>query len=247
MQSKFTPALVLALFSVLFLSSTLFAQQKKILVFARTAGFHHNSIEVALPVMQKLGHENGFAVDTTRNPAVFTTASLKQYAAVVFLNTTGDVLNDTQQTAFEKYIKAGGGFVGVHAATDTEYGWPWYGKLVGAYFVKHPEQQVADLLVKDRKSIATAHLPAKWSRKDEWYNFKDINPDLKILIMLDEKSYQGGSNGDFHPIAWYHDFEGGRAFYTGLGHVDESYTDPLFLQHLLGGIEYAMGRKLMQP
>nr|WP_236634453.1 ThuA domain-containing protein [Pedobacter antarcticus] len=163
----------------------------------------------------------------------------------MFLNTTGDVLNDVQQQAFEQYIKAGGGYVGVHAATDTEYEWPWYGKLVGAYFVKHPEQQVASLVVKDRKSAATAHLPATWSRKDEWYNFKNINPDIKVLIELDEKSYKGGSNGAFHPIAWYHDYDGGRAFYTGLGHVDESYTDPLFLKHLLGGIQYAMGQKPM--
>lgn len=245
MKRNIIPVVLICLLTLLSFSGTVNAQSRKILVFAKTAGFHHESIAVGLPALQKMGAEHGFGVDTTRNSAVFTPENLKKYAAVVFLNTTGDVLDDVQQKAFEQYIKAGGGYVGVHAATDTEYEWPWYGKLVGAYFVKHPEQQVATLLVKDRKSIATAHLPATWSRKDEWYNFKDINPDLKVLIELDEKSYKGGSNGTFHPIAWYHDYDGGRAFYTGLGHVDESYTDPLFLKHLLGGIQYAMGQKPM--
>lgn len=171
--------------------------------------------------------------------------NLKQYAAVVFLNTTGDVLNPQQEKAFEAYIKSGGGFVGVHAATDTEFDWPWYGKLVGAYFVKHPAQQFADLKVINAKTIATAHLPETWNRKDEWYNFKDISPDINILLNIDENSYKGGSNGANHPMAWYHDFEGGRAFYTGLGHTAESYTDPLFLQHLWAGMQYAMGIKKM--
>jgi type 1 glutamine amidotransferase len=222
------------------------AQQKKILVFAKTAGFHHQSIAVGIPALQKLGSENKFEVDTTRDAGLFTAANLKQYAAVVFLNTTGDVLDNEQQTAFEQYIHAGGGYVGVHAASDTEYDWPWYGKLVGAYFIKHPEQQVATLQVTDRKSIATKHLPETWTRKDEWYNFKDIQPDIKVLIKIDESSYKGGSNGDNHPMAWYHDYDGGRAFYTGLGHVDASYTDPLFLKHLLGGLQYAMGTKRME-
>jgi len=224
-------------------SITVSAKNYKILVFAKTAGFHHESIRAGLPAIQKLGIENNFAVDTTTNSALFTAVNLKQYAAVVFLNTTGDVLNDQQQTAFEQYIRGGGGFVGVHAASDTEYGWPWYGRLVGAYFVNHPKQQVATLNVTDRKSIATRHLPEKWTRKDEWYNFKDIQPDLKVLVTLDEHTYTGGINGDAHPMAWYRDFEGGRSFYTGLGHVDDSYTDPLFLKHLLGGIQYAMRQK----
>jgi type 1 glutamine amidotransferase len=136
--------------------------------------------------------------------------------------------------------------VGVHAATDTEFDWPWFGKLVGAYFVKHPAQQVAELNVINRKTISTAHLPEIWKRKDEWYNFKDISIDLNVLININENSYNGGSNGANHPMAWYHDFEGGRSFYTGLGHTEESYTDPLFLQHLLGGIQYAMGLKRME-
>jgi len=235
---------VLLLVSII--TSSAVAQNKKILVFSKTAGFYHQSIPAGIVALQKLGAENKFLVDTTKDAAVFTAASLKQYAAVVFLSTTGDVLNDEQQKAFEQYIKAGGGFVGIHAATDTEYGWPWYGKLVGAYFLKHPEQQIATLQIVDRKSVATRHLPATWARKDEWYNFKEIQPDLHVLIKLDESTYKGGSNGTDHPMAWYHDYDGGRAFYTGLGHVDGSYTDPLFLKHLLGGLQYAMGIKRMK-
>ena len=232
---------LIAIALVIFFSNPASAKKKRILVFSKTAGFHHSSIDEGIAAVQKLGMENKFDVDTTKDSGKFTVENLKQYAAVVFLNTTGDVFNEAQQNAFEQYIKKGGGFVGVHAATDTEYEWPWYGKLVGAYFISHPEQQMASLNVINQNTIATSHLPKVWNRKDEWYNFKNINPDLKVLITIDETTYNGGKNGDPHPMAWYHDFDGGRSFYTELGHVEESYTDPLYLKHLLGGINYAMG------
>lgn len=235
----------LFLFLALCSSNPLYAQQYRILVFAKTVGFHHQSISTGLPALQQLGKENKIAVDTTTESMQFTPANLTRYAAVVFLNTTGDVLNDEQQRAFEQYIKGGGGYVGIHAATDTEYDWPWYGKLAGGYFANHPEQQDAKLRIVNRNTIATRHLPATWIRKDEWYNFKQLNPNLNVLIELDESTYKGGKNGKHHPMAWYHDYEGGRAFYTGLGHVDGSYTDSMFLRHLLGGIQYAMGQKAM--
>lgn len=236
----------LLILAAVLMSNTIYAQKYRILVFSKTAGFHHESIAVGVPAIQKLGIENKFGVDTTTDSTQFTSLNLKKYAAVVFLNTTGNVLGEEEQKAFEQYIKGGGGYVGVHSATDTEYDWAWYGKLAGAYFVKHPAQQMADLHVINRKSIATKHLPAIWARKDEWYNFKEINPDLKVLIELDESTYSGGMNGAHHPMAWYHKYDGGRAFYTGLGHVDASYTDPLFLKHLLGGIQYAMGQKRIE-
>jgi type 1 glutamine amidotransferase len=230
---------------VLLISSICFGiavAKPKVLVFSKTSGFHHASIAVAVPAVMKLGKENGFDVDTTTDASKFTTENLKQYAAVVFLSTTGTVLNDAEKEAFKKFIEAGGGFVGVHAATDTEYGWQWYGDLVGAYFKSHPKQQDAVLHVVDRNFIATKHLPAEWKRFDEWYNYKYIAKGLHVLITIDEKSYTGGENGDNHPMAWYHDYDGGRAFYTELGHTDESYADPLYLQHLLGGIKYAIGK-----
>lgn len=240
MNKIFYSSLLLAAFFVCAFTG---APKPKVLVMTKTAGFYHVSIPKGAEAIQKLGSENGFDVDITKDSAYFTAENLKQYAAVIFLNTTGTLFNEDQRQALKKYIQSGGGFVGVHAAADTEYKWPWYNKMVGAWFMSHPKQQVAKLLVKDRKHLATKHLPKVWERKDEWYNFRDINPDIKPLIMLDEESYTGGKNGDFHPIAWYHNFEGGRVFYTGLGHTDESYNEPLFLQHLLGGIRYAMGSK----
>jgi type 1 glutamine amidotransferase len=237
--------IVAVVFALVQFSFVYASAKPKVLVFCKTAGFHHNSIAVGIPAIIKLGAENNFDVDTTTDAARFTVQNLKQYAAVIFLSTTGDVLNDAQQDAFKKYIEGGGGYVGVHSATDTEYNWPWYGELVGAYFKNHPsKQQVATLHVVDQNFIATKHLPAEWKRLDEWYNFKEVDQLKKfhVLITIDEKSYEGGNDGDYHPMAWYHDYDGGRAFYTALGHTDESYADPLYLKHLLGGIQYAIGR-----
>lgn len=235
--------LLAACIAVIACSFTLVKKTPRILVFCKTAGYHHASIAAGKLAILKLGEENHFAVDTTSDSTVFTPKNLKQYAAVVFLSTTGNVLNDAQQAAFEQYIRSGGGYVGVHAASDTEYDWPWYNKLVGAYFKSHPKQQDAVLHVTDKNFIATKHLPEVWKRWDEWYNFKSTNwNDVHVLITIDESSYTGGENGSYHPMSWYHDYDGGRAFYTELGHTDASYQDPLYLQHLLGGIEYAMGK-----
>ena len=217
------------------------APRGRILVFSKTAAFRHGSIEDGIEAIRRLGDESGFDVDATEDAAAFTEENLSQYAAVVFLNTTGDVLDDQQQSDFERFIRAGGGYVGVHAASDTEYGWPWYGELVGAYFVKHPRIQQATLNIVDRSHPATEHLDATWQRTDEWYDFRSINPDTNVLITIDEGSYNGASTGDPHPMAWYHEFDGGRAFYTALGHTTDSYADPKYLQHLLGGIRYAIG------
>ena len=216
----------------------------RVLVFSRTQGYYHESIPSGIAAIQKLGSENKFAVDTTKDATKFTSDNLKKYKAIIFLSTTHDVLNDEQQAAMEGYIMGGGGFVGIHAAADTEYDWPWYNKLVGAYFKSHPGNpnvRKAVINVVDRNHLASRNLPNKWERTDEWYNYKDINPDIKVLAKLDENSYQGGENGADHPIIWYHSYDSGRAFYTGGGHTKESYDDPVFMQHLLGGIEYAMG------
>jgi uncharacterized protein len=235
---------LVALFS--FCISPVLAKPKpKVLVFSKTAGYHHQSIANGIVAIQKLGAENNFEVDTTIDAEKFTYENLKQYKAVIFLSTTGDVLNDEQEKAFKKYIESGGGFMGIHAATDCEYNWPWYGNLVGAYFGGHPAQQVAKLNIVDQKNISTKHLPNPWIRKDEWYSFKWMAKGLHVLITIDEKSYDLGTHPPmgYHPMAWYHEYDGGRAFYTELGHVEESFSDPLYLRHILGGIEYAMGTK----
>ena len=214
----------------------------RVLVFGKTADFHHSSIPNGIAAIKKLGDENGFDVDSTTNADYFNEDSLKKYSAVIFLSTTGDVLTYNQQVAFERFIQSGGGFMGIHAATDTEYDWGWYGRLVGAYFNGHPEQQDAKFIIKDKTHAATSFFQdTLWQRKDELYNFKKINPDIHVLVTIDESSYKGGTNGAFHPMAWYHEYDGGRAFYTELGHTEASYTEPNYLKHILGGIQYAIG------
>ncbi|MET0637484.1 MAG: ThuA domain-containing protein [Chitinophagaceae bacterium] len=233
--------LCLLLFVALF-SCSRRSGEPRVLIFSKTAGYHHGSIPNGIEAIKKLGKENGFLVDTTTNAALFNEDSLSKYAAVIFLNTTGELLNNFQEADFERYIQAGGGFVGVHSATDSEYDWGWYGRLVGGYFNGHPAGTPQAMLhVVDRTNGSTKHLPADWQRVDEWYNYKKLNPDNQVLIELDESSYTGGTNGKKHPIAWWHNYDGGRAWYTGLGHTEASYTEAPFLQHLLGGILYAIG------
>ncbi len=238
------PLLVTLLALVFFNISPASAQQNpRVLIFCKTAGYHHSSIPVGIAAIQKLGAENKFDVDTSSDSTKINPENLKQYKAVIFLSTTGNILNDEQQEAFKKYIEAGGGFMGIHAAADCEYDWPWYGNLVGAYFGAHPAQQTATLNIVDTNDPSTKHLPNPWVRKDEWYTFKWVAEGLHELITIDEKSYDLGKIAPMghHPMAWYHEYDGGRAFYTELGHTEESYADPLYLQHILGGIKYAMG------
>ena len=219
------------------------ASTPRILVFSKTASFRHTSIEPGIAALQALGAANGFTVDATEDAAQFTAANLRRYQAVVFLSTTGDILNDAQQAAFMAYIHQGGGFVGIHAAADTEYGWPWYGNLLGAYFASHPAPAQARLHVEDRDHPSTAALPDPWNRFDEWYDFR-TNPrsrGVTVLLTLDESSYPGGQMGSDHPIAWYHEYDGGRSWYTAGGHTEDSFSEPSFLEHLLGGIRYAAG------
>ena len=220
------------------------AQQPRVLVFSRTAGFRHSSIPNGIAAIRKLGQENGFVVDATEDAGAFAWKNLARYRAVVFLNTTGDVLDDAQQDNFERYIQAGGGYVGVHSATDTEYDWPWYGRLAGAYFNGHPGNpnvRKGTFRVLDKSHVSTEGLPDRWDREDEFYNFKSIDPTIHVLVDIDEKSYEGGTNGDHHPMSWYHDFDGGRAWYTNMGHTEATFSEPLFLRHLLGGLRYAIG------
>jgi type 1 glutamine amidotransferase len=217
------------------------AVEPRILIFSKTTGFRHDSIPAAAAAIIQLGREHRFAVDWTEDATQFSDANLARYRAVVFLMTTGDVLDDLQQSAFERYIHAGNGYVGFHSASDTEYTWPWYGQLVGAYFKDHPAIQRATINLDVTDHSSTQGLPQPWVRTDEWYNFRE-NPrsQVTVLMTLDEASYTGGSMGD-HPIAWYHRFDGGRAWYTGGGHTAVSYQDIYFLRHILGGIQYAAG------
>ncbi len=220
--------------------STAFAAPNKVLVYTKTEGFRHTSIETGVKTIQQLGAENNFEVVYTEDASKFTVTFLTQFNLVIFLNTTGDILNEEQQANFENYIQNGGSFMGIHSAADTEYDWPWYGKLVGAYFLSHPDQAHANIHVLNTDHPACKHLPKVWSRFDEWYNYKNISPEITVLMELDETSYAGGENGAHHPIAWYQEYDGGKMFYTAGGHTEASYSEPDFRAHLLGGIIYCL-------
>ncbi|WP_315815728.1 ThuA domain-containing protein [Paraflavitalea speifideaquila] len=163
----------------------------RVLLFTKSTGFRHTSIPQGIAAISKLGQENGFVVDTTENASYFNEDSLAKYAAVIFLHTTGDLLNQYQEADFERYIQSGGGYIGIHAAADAEYDWGWYGRLVGGYFESHPEQQVAKLLVKDSNHLSTRHLPHEWQRKDEWYNYKNLDSSVHVVLTIDEKKLPG--------------------------------------------------------
>ena len=212
-----------------------------LLVFTRTLGFRHASIPVAIAAVQVLGAYNDFRVEATEDPTTFTDSNLPRFAAVLFLNTTGDVLDSTQQAAFQRYIEAGHGFAGVHSASDTEYGWPWYHSLLGETFKSHPAIQQATVLIADTAHPSTRALPAPWVRTDEWYNFTTQPSGVTVLALVAESTYSGGTMGSSHPISWFHSYDGGRAWYTAMGHTACSYAERPFLAHLAGGIEWAAG------
>lgn len=218
-----------------------------VLVFTHTTGFRHDSIVDAQQFFRDLDPAERLQVTLTEDPSVFGCERLSDFDVVVFANTTGDVLDGAQQDCFEQFIRQGGGFVGVHAAADTEHDWAWYGRLVGAYFVNHPRVPLtARVHVEDEGHDAGKAWPRRFSFTDEWYNF-DRNPraDNTVLLTVDEADFTepnvppGPSMGDDHPVAWYKDFDGGRAFYTNLGHRPETWRDPAFRQHLLAAIRWA--------
>lgn len=213
----------------------------RILVFSATRGFRHSSIPDGIRALQKMAAKNKWEIVATEDSAHFRPDKLSQYKAIVLLNNTGNVFGPEEEAALQQYVRNGGGIVGIHAAADCEYDWPWYNQLIGGYFESHPEIQTATLRVKE-KHISTGHLGTVWHHKDEWYNYKSVSPKIKVLVELDEKSYRGGNMGAFHPISWYQEFDGGKVFYTGLGHTSEAYEDEKFLMHVENGIRYVMGK-----
>jgi type 1 glutamine amidotransferase len=215
----------------------------RVLLFSRTTGFRHDSIPAAVAALKELGAAGGYGAEATEDPAAFTAENLARFRVVVFVMTTGDPLDDAAQAHFEAWIAAGGNWVGVHSAADTEYGWPFYGQLVGAYFKQHPAVQQAHVNVEVTGHPATAGLPSPWVRTDEWYDFQ-TNPraTATVLMTIDESTYTGGTMGADHPLVWAHATGGGgRAIYTEMGHTSDSYADPLFRQHLVGAIRWAAG------
>ncbi|GAB2497687.1 hypothetical protein GCM10027084_08500 [Pseudoxanthomonas sangjuensis] len=216
------------------------AEPGRVLLFSKTLGWRHDSIPAGIAALQKLAADAGLRADATEDAAQFTADNLKRYRAVVFVNTTGSVLDAAQQRAFEGYIRGGGGFMGVHSAADTHYDWPWYGRLVGAWFLGHPPGLQDTRVEFAHDGIADGG--RAWRVADELYNYRD-NPRGRVDVIagIDESTYEGGTMGDDHPIAWCHAFDGGRAWYTGLGHRIGMYSEPVFLRHLARGLRYASG------
>jgi len=210
-----------------------------VLVITETDGWVHDSIEAGLELIKYLGDKNRFNVYHSDNSRVINYSNLKSIKTLIFLNTTEDILSEDEQVVMQKFIQSGKGFVGVHSASDTEYKWKWYGELVGAYFKSHPEGTTNAKIIKIENGRFSKHLNPIWEVEDEWYNFNYTNDDINVVLELDEKSYYGGENGDYHPITWYHSYDGGRSFYTGLGHLKEVYSNKMFIKLLEQGILYA--------
>lgn len=243
-------ALSLALICVSLCSAlSAHAQQFNVLLFTKMTGFHHQSVNEGVTAMREMAQRHHFTIDWQEDAKVFNDEKLKNYHAVIFLLTTGDILNDEQQAAMERFIRSGKGFVGIHSASDTEYDWDWYTKMVGRTFHIHPANQSADLLVLDRKFPGLDRMPDRFLWTDEWYEFgAEHIKGLNYILAVDEQTYdpkvawgdkKGEGMGKFHPIAWYHEYDGGRAFYSALGHLPATYSDPLFLEHIYGGLYWA--------
>lgn len=224
------------------------SEPQRILLFTRTTGFRHDSIPEAVRAVRELAQARGLEVEHTEDPTQFTAPNLKRFRVIAFLNTSGDVLPEREQEqAFEQWLESGGRFLGVHAATDTEFNWPWYGRMIGAYFAGHPRIQPAVQVVVDPTHPATAHLPARWLRTDEWYNFRSFEPDIKVILRLDTSTYQGSRHGETHASAWCKPVGKGKMFYTAGGHTKESYAEPEFRAHLAGALQWLLDSAALTP
>ena len=236
-------------------SAQISAKQFNALLFTKTAGWHHSSILEGVSAIRTMAKTHHFNVDWQEDANYFTKEKLAKYDVVIFLQTTGNVLNDQQQKAFESFIKQGKGYVGIHSAADTEYDWPWYKKLVGRTFVIHPAIQTANLDVISNDFPGMTGVPKSFLWTDEYYHYSEEHSEnLQYILSVDEKSYAPAAAwgdlkvegmGDFHPISWFQQYDGGRSFYTGLGHLGASYEQSFLQSHLYGGIYWAATGKGM--
>jgi uncharacterized protein len=228
--------------------------ERRVLLYTRNQVakglFVHDNIPASVEAIKKLGAENHFAVEVSDDPGAFTDANLKKYKALIFDNTNNEIFdNEEQKAALQHYIRAGGGFVGIHSATGSMRKWPWFWSLIGGTFKRHAKMQTFTLKVKDATDISTAHFPASFEWTDEFYYVDQAPAGRHVLLAGDmsklddpgKEKFPGKQPNDEYPLVWRHEFEGGRAWYTSLGHQKEHYTDPQFTKHLLGGILWAMG------
>ena len=233
--------------AVILWNMPLFAKKDvNVLVFTKTNAYRHKNIEPGKKALKLMAQKEDWLIQFTEDSTQFTNKNLSKFNVVVFFNTSGNVLGESEQQAFKRFIQKGGGFVGIHQATGTENEWPWFNKLTGAIFKNHPKVQEAELHVhKETGFPAIMHLNEKWVRTDEWYNFtEEVDTSVvTILIDIDEDSYEGRKMGTYHPTTWYHYYDGGRAFYTALGHTDDSFSEAPFLLMIQKAIYWASDTK----
>jgi len=223
--------------------------QFRALIVTTTRGWHHESIHYGVVALEEMARENFFDAVLLEDPNGFTDDYLKQFQVIIFLNTTGDILDSAQQRVMERFIRSGKGFVGIHSASDTEYGWEWYTRLVGRMFYIHPRIQTARLTIIDSTFPGVQGYMGNKLWTDEWYQFgPETVSGLHYIMTVDESSYdpdadwgtkKGSGMGRFHPISWYHAFDGGRSFYTALGHMPTDFSNRDFLDFLYAGIFWA--------
>lgn len=226
---------------------------KRILIYTHNGkGYVHDNLSASVEALKKLCAENGYESEATDDPSVFTPEKLKTFSCIIFSSTNNEAFDtEAQRQAFVEYTHGGGGFVGIHSASGSERQWPWFWAMLGGKFVRHPELQKFTLKVVDTKHPATNFLGAQWQWEDECYYTNQLNPDIHVLLAADlttitddkKNEYPGAVFGNYFPISWCHEFEGGRQFYTALGHKSEYYKDPTFLKHVLGGIQWTLREK----
>jgi type 1 glutamine amidotransferase len=193
-------------------------------------------------MFQTRASEWQISVEVERDSKVLTDSAMKPVSILILLNTTGDLYSPSEQLAMQHFVRSGGSVLAIHAAADAAYSWDWYGAMLGGRFDSHPAIQEAMCLAAPDSNVSTVGLPAHWLRTDEWYNYKELQADNRTIVSLDESSYSGGTHGAIHPLSWYREFEGGRVFYTGMGHTAGTYSEPLFQLHIKAAINWLLRR-----
>lgn len=227
------------------------ADGKRVLIYTRNGeGYVHDNIAASVAALEKICSAENIATDVSDLPEVFTPENLARYDAIVFCNSNNEGFDtDDQKKTFQEFIRSRKGFAGIHIASGTEREWPWYWALVGGKFVRHPPYQTFDVVVTDPDHPSTRPLPARWTVEDECFYSNQLNPDIHVLLSVDlttvedelMSEYPGETFGLLFPLCWCHHFEGGRQWYTALGHDAAFYEDPLFVAHLRGGILWILG------
>ncbi len=247
--------LIILILSIFMMTTVSNAQKKQdfekaisILVFSKTKGFRHASISSGLKMLSDNSEKQNWVITATEDQSLLRDEFLARFDVIVFLNPTGDAIDETGQAAFEKFMKSGKGFVGIHAAADFEYEWPYYGNLVAAYFRTHPPAQKATVIFEnyDHPAMKPFEGMKTYTTFDEWYSFKENpRPNVHVLARLDESTIKHDNDewkmGD-HPLIWWNDKDGVRSFYTVFGHTHEAFQDKLIIEHMKNAINWTARR-----